>query len=331
MLSIILLLCFCAFFSGIEITFSTADRLRIELEVQKGSWRGQKLAAALANPNHWLGTTLVAFNIALVALTIQLANWLHLHIYPDFADMYFVESLDLLLIGCVVLIFIEFIPKTIFQIRPTQTLFLLAYPVWCLQLIFSPLVRFSVWTSTGLLQILGLISERKEKAMFGKSALEDFMQNLEEHHSHIDETLFHNALSTDEISVSACMTPRAEIWAVDARASLDELRQAFIESQHTRILVYDKTLDNLVGYIHNHYLLLNPTNVKQYLRPVQQIGADTLVHEVLHKMIRNKLGVIAVCDTQQKLVGMLTLTDVLGVIFGDLNEQDEDSSAQPPV
>ena len=319
---ILILLLVCAFLSGIEISLTQADRLRIELEIQKKTWRGRYLAQAFNNPTHWFGTTLVVFNAVLAALTIGMIGWLHEVPYTHFNihNIYFIELLDISIVTVVVLVFIESIPKTIFQIAPTQTLLLLSYPVYVLQLLFAPIVHFFINVSRWIVRLMGYDIPRQHTNVFTKRDLEQFLENINRH-TDIDQTIFHNALEINEVMVRDCMIKRPQIHALDVNESIDTLRKRFVELQITRLLLYDGELDNVIGYFHNHYLLQNPQTIREYVFPIIKVIETTPVHDILHQMIKEQRSLVAIVDDMGKLAGLASLHEILGVIFGNIDEK----------
>lgn len=320
--TIFILLACCVFLSGVEITFTAADRLRLELELQKNNFRSRFLALLLTNPDRWLTTTLVLFNAFLVVLAIQLAHWLHTHAYPHLTDVYLIEVLDIAIITTVVLIFVEIIPKTLFQIAPTQTLIWLAFPIYVLQLICRPLVSLFMWVNYQTLALFNIHFHKEQKQRFGKKDLEHFFHNIHDQ-TGIDQEILHNALELNELTARGCMTELNKVVAVELNTPLSQLTELFIEHRFTRIVVYEQKKEQIVGYFHHHYLLQNPQNISQYLFPTQTVLDSYPAQDLLHKMIAEKLNMVVVVNKEKKTLGIIALSDLLTMLFGKMDEQFE--------
>jgi len=320
--TIFTLLACCVFLSGVEITFTAADRLRLELELQKNNLRSRFLSLLLANPDRWLATTLVLFNAFLVVLAIQLAHWLHTHLYPELTDIYLIEILDISIITVVVLIFVEIIPKTLFQIAPTQTLIWLSLPIYGLQWIFRPVVSLFMWINYQTLALFNIRLHKEQKQRFGKKDLEHFLHNIHDQ-TGIDQEILHNALELNELTARGCMTELGKVLAVELNTSMAQLTELFIEYRFTRIVIYEQKKEQIVGYFHHHYLLQNPKNIAQYLFPTQTVLDTYPAQDLLHKMIAEKLNMVVVVNKEKKTLGIIALSDLLTMLFGKMDEQFE--------
>ncbi len=320
--TIFILLACCVFLSGLEITYTTADRLKLELELQKNNFSSRFLTILLNNPDRWLATTLVLFNAFLVILAIQLAAWLHLHAYPDLTDIYLIEILDIVIITTIILVFVEIIPKTIFQIAPTQTLIWLAFPIYVLQFIFRPLVSLFMWVNYRSLALLKINVQKEQKTQFGKKDLAHFLDNINDQ-TGIDQDILHNALELNDFTARGCMCPLAQLIAIPLDSPMTALTELFVQHRFTRIIVYEREPQYIVGYFHQHYLLQQPQSIAQYLFPMQTVADTCPAQDLLHKMIAEKLNMVVVVNKERQTLGIIALSDLLAMLFGRMDEAQD--------
>ncbi|BDS14135.1 hemolysin family protein [Aureispira anguillae] len=310
------------FFSGIEIAFISADRLRVEVERKKGNKRGLILADFLEHPSEFLGTTLVGNNIVLVALSILAGNFLLLYFGID-SDTFLGTIQATLITTIVVLIFGEFLPKVSFQINPTGILFLFAYPLGIIRWFLTPLVWVMIKTSNALIEKVFKISNESTEQVFTRRDLDHFINSINSEDEEIDTTLFQNALYMHTVKVRDCMIPRNEIEGIEINASIDELRDMFVKTRVSRLLVYKDSIDYIEGYVHHQRLFENPTSIKEILWEIPMVHEFTPVQDVMNRLIKEKLNLAWVVDERGGTAGIVALEDILEEIFGEIADEHD--------
>lgn len=310
------------FFSGIEIAFISADRLRVEVERKKGNKRGLILADFLEHPSEFLGTTLVGNNIVLVALSILAGNFL-LTYFGINSDTFLGTIQATLITTIVVLIFGEFLPKVSFQINPTGILFLFAYPLYAIGWVLTPLVWVMIKTSNALIEKVFRISTESTEQVFTRRDLDHFINSINSEDEEIDTTLFQNALYMHTVKVRDCMIPRNEIQGIEINASIEELRDMFVKTRVSRLLVYTDSIDYIVGYVHHQRLFENPDSIKEILWDIPMVHEFTPVQEVMNRLIKDKLNLAWVVDERGGTAGIVALEDILEEIFGEIADEHD--------
>ena len=310
------------FFSGIEIAYFSSDKLRIELEKKKGSKLGSILSEYVEKPSIFLGTTLVGNNIVLVVFSIYAENFLiqnfGISMSNEFLQIVTLSSISTV----VVLIFGEYLPKVIFRTMATGLLFFFAFPFYVIKIILSPFVWFMVQFSYGLLRILFGIKVKENEQVFTKLDLEHFLKNIKSDIvEDIDHTLFQNALYIDSVRVKDCMVPRNEIQGIEITDSINELRNKFIESQNSRIIVFENSIDEIRGYVHHQQLLKNPLSIKSIMFQIPVVHEFTSAREIMQRFIKEKLNIAWVVDEFGGTAGIVTLEDLLEQIVGDISDE----------
>ena len=256
-IGLIITMIFSAFFSGMEIAFISSNRLRAEMEREKNGWSQRAIAYFYQHPNNFLSTMLVGNNIALVVYGILFARIFDATLFSGLSDGIRVTA-DTLLSTVVVLFTGEFLPKTIFKANPNGMLTFFALPAWVCYVILYPVSRFATLLSRGMLRLFGVkIPKVEQDREFSKVDLDYLVQSSIDNATNEDEIedevkIFHNALDFSETKVRDCMVPRTEIEAVDMEeCTMEQLLNRFVESGHSKIVVYRDDIDHIIGYIHS--------------------------------------------------------------------------------
>ncbi len=322
---ILLFLLLSALFSGSEIAFISANKLKIELKKKKEARRGKILSRFYDDPSSFLGTMLVGNNIALVVFTIltttQLENAYKAYIPNEFLLL----LVNTLLITIIVLIFGEFIPKTIFRLYADDILYFLAYPLRGLKfLLYIPSILTNR-LSTFIIGVLFKPPPEANDAVFTKVDLENFINDSQtDSEKDIDKELFGKALNLKETRVRDSMIPRTEIESIDVSATVSELEELFIETKLSRLIVTDDDIDNVLGYVHHQQLLNEPESIRQLIMEVPFVPEVTRVSDLMNRLIKERISISCVVDEFGGISGMITLEDILEEIFGEIEDEHDD-------
>ena len=324
--SIILALMLSALFSGTEIAFISANKLRVELKKKKGSARGRILADFYDDPAGFLGTMLVGNNIALVVFTTLLTKLIEPFLLqaPLLENPLALLLTETIIATMIVLIFGEFLPKSLFRLYADEILYFLAYPIkfleWLLLLPSWAMTRLS----NGLLKLMGMPTEEANYA-FTRLDLENFIYDtrLDPQEELVDKELFGKALNLRDIRVRECMVPRPEIENIDVNASLEELEQLFKSTKLSRIIITKDDIDNVLGYVHHQQLLSHPRDISQLIIEIPFIPEVMRVAELLNEFIRERINIAVVVDEFGGVSGIITLEDILEEIFGEIEDEHD--------
>ena len=322
---LILFLLLSAFFSGSEIAFISANKLTIEMEKNRGSRRGRILARFYEEPKTFLGTMLVGNNIALVVFALLMTELLSPFVEPLVGDGWAFLLLSTLIITLVVLIFGEFLPKVLFRLYANEAITALAFPL----AFFQWLLLLPAWLMTKLSNfilkyVLRTSIDVREDAIT-RLDLQDFIEGtISPEEEEIETDMFKNALHLKDVRAEECMVPRPEITHVDVTESVETLSTMFEDTRHSRIIVTEGDIDNVIGYVHHQQLLNDPTTIRQAMRRIDFVPESMSVKDLMFEMIRRGVSIACIVDEFGGTAGIITLEDILEEIFGEIEDEHDD-------
>ena len=327
-IGLLITMVFSAFFSGMEIAFVSSNRLLAEVAREKNGLSQRAIDLFYRHPSNFVSTMLVGNNIALVLYGILFAEIFDQTLFAGLDDASRVTA-DTLLSTLVVLFTGEFLPKTIFKANPNAMLTFFAIPAWVCYVLLWPISRFATFLSKGLLRLFGVkMTKEAEDKEFTKVDLDYLVQSSIDNakdDEEIDEEvkIFQNALDFSETKVRDCMVPRTEIDAVEDVATVDELKQRFIESGHSKIVVYHEDIDHIIGYIHSQEMFRNPKDWTKSIRPMTFVPETMLASRMMQTLLQQKKSLGVVVDEFGGTSGLISLEDIVEEIFGDIEDEHD--------
>ena len=329
-LSVILIcLLLSAFFSGMEIAFLTSNKLRIEIDKSKKGVTQALIDLFISHSGMYITTLLVGNNVVMVIygifmsdLLVKQFEFLHLSIGVEL----FVETLVSTLI---ILVFAEFLPKTVFRLRSNLFLKLFSVPVFLFYLLFFPLSYFSVWLGGWLLRIFTgrKLGHKEPNRAFGKVDLNNLIEEGEVNARQEEEMheikLFRNAVDFSEVKLRECIVPRPDVVALSIDSSIEELTQLFIDTGLSRILIYKESIDDIIGYVHISTLFKDPPTIAKALSRVLIVPETMSAQRLLNLFIRDQKSVAVVVDEFGITAGIVTIEDIMEEIFGEIEDEHD--------
>ena len=326
MIGLLVSMMFSAFFSGMEIAFVSSNRLRAEMDREKNGLPQKAIAVFYQHPNNFISTMLVGNNIALVIYGILFARIFDATLFCQLNDSARVTA-DTLLSTLVVLFTGEFLPKTIFKSNPNTLLTVFAVPAFICYVVLWPISRFATLLARGLLRLVGIrMAKEADDKEFTKVDLDYLVQTSIDNaksQEEIDEEvkIFQNALDFSETKVRDCMVPRTEIDAVEDTATIDELKQNFVESGHSKIIVYHEDIDHITGYVHSSEMFRNPADWHLAIRKMAFVPETMLASKLMKTFMQQQKSIAVVVDEFGGTSGLITLEDILEEIVGEINDE----------
>ena len=328
-IGLIVSMVFSAFFSGMEIAFVSSNRLRVEMDRDKHGLSQRALDVFYRHPSHFISTMLVGNNIALVVYGILFAQIFDATLFASLSDGARVTC-DTLLSTLVVLFTGEFLPKTIFKSNPNGLLTFFALPAYLCYILLWPISRFSTFLSRGLLRLVGVkIPKATEGKEFTKVDLDYLVQssidNAKNDAEIEDEVeLFHNALDFADTKVRDCMVPRTEIDAIDVEdCTVEQLRNMFVESGHSKMIVYRGDIDHIIGYIHSSELFKHFTHIAKHVQQMPFVPETMAARKLMHIFLQQKKSLAVVVDEFGGTSGIVSLEDIVEEITGDIEDEHD--------
>lgn len=320
-----------AMFSGTEIAFVSSDKVRVELDTQKGGLVARIIDRYYSRPDFFITSLLVGNNIVLVVYGIAASNLLEEDIASWVGGNEVLTLLIQSLITTVVIIFTgEFIPKALFRINPNASLRVAAVPMSIFYWVLYPISLFTTWLSNGLMRLVGIRRDGNGDTELSVVDLNEFIERtldnpVEERPQLENEVkIFHNAIDFSTIHLRDCMIPRNEIVAVNiATTTREELSQLFTSSGRSKIIVYEHDVDTILGYIHVSELLRTEVDWKESLKPVVFAPESLLANKMMRRLLGEKRSVAIVVDEFGGTAGMVTLEDLMEEILGDIQDEHD--------
>src|SRR5690554_1433634 len=332
---VLLSLLFLALFSGLEIAFISANRLHIELQSKMGTLNGRILANLMNKPSQFMGTTLIGNTLSLVLYGIFMAYLfepLIVSLLPEGLNSpEAVLFIQVLWSTILVLIVAEYVPKSVFRLNPNSWLSILTVPFLFIYYLMYPLVWLIGGLSRFIVTRILKLEYSEDKPVFKITDLNSFIQNNlktegDDAHVEIDTEIFDNAIEFKTIRIRDCMVPRTDIVAVELEDSIAELNKIFIESGHSKIVVYKENIDEVVGYCHHLELFKKPKTIQDILTPIIIVPESALANELLVQFISERKSLALVVDEFGGTGGIVSMEDVIEQIFGEIeDEYDSDS------
>ncbi len=329
LLYILISLAFSAFFSGMEISFITANKLRYELDKKDKSLTSKILDMFFNNPNQFISTMLVGNNIALVVYGLQMAILLEPFISKWVSVPFLIVLIQSVVSTLLILFAGEFIPKTVFKINPNLSLRLFAFPLYIIYIVLYPIPKFSALMSFLFLKLTGVKGLKASTATgLGKVDLDYFIQQSiedapQDAEMDTEVKIFQNALDFSNVRLRDCCVPRTEIVACDETVSLEELRSRFIETGLSKILIYHDSIDNIIGYIHSSELFKHPGEWTTHIRPISIVPETMAANKLMKELLHEKKSIAVVVDEFGGTSGIVTLEDLVEEIFGEIEDEHD--------
>lgn len=327
-----------AMFSGVEIAFVSADRVRAELDTHKGGLSAKIIDRYFSRPDFFISTLLVGNNIVLVIYGMAGAALLDPWLKTFCANEALVLLMQTLITTGIIIITGEFFPKTLFRINPNTSLRITSVPMSLFYFLLYPVSLFTTWLSRMLMRLAGVRHSGETESALSVGDLNDYIERTidqQQASSSADSDnqiehevkIFHNAIDFSSIHLRDCMIPRNEIVAVPIKStSREELSALFTSSGRSKILVYDDDIDSVLGYIHVSELLRPGVDWTESLKPVLFAPESLMANKMMRRLLAEKRSLAVVVDEFGGTSGMVTLEDLVEEILGDIQDEHDRSN-----
>lgn len=327
---IILCLILSAFFSGMEIAFVSSNKIYLEIEKKQDDFISKILTKLTKKPSKFIATMLVGNNISMVVYGFfmgeLLMRWfvnLGFHL-TDFTNLLLQTTISTL----IVLMTSEFLPKVFFQIYANSFIKFFALPAYFFYKLFYYISSFLIWISDYVLRKFFKTEGDQINLSFSKIELGNYISeqmNAVQDHETVDSEIqiFQNALEFSGVKAREIMTPRTELVAVDLHSSVANLRDLFIETGYSKILVYTNTLDDIVGYVHSFELFKKPRSIKSIMIPVEFVPETILIKDAMNLLTKKRKSIAVILDEYGGTSGIVTIEDIVEELFGEIEDEHD--------
>jgi putative hemolysin len=331
---IIVCLILSAFFSGMEIAYVSSNKIYLGIEKLQDSFSGKLLGKLTQNPSRFIATMLVGNNIALVVYGLFMGELLmqwFLSFSTPFSDITSL-LLQTVISTLVILITAEFFPKVFFQIYANEAMKLFALPAYLFYWLFYLVSEFIIIISDAFLRVFFKTSGDQEQLFFSKVELGNFISEQMDGVRDMDKVdseiqIFQNALEFSGVKVRDVMNPRTDIVAVEIHDSMDTLKEKFIVTGYSKILVFQNSLDDIIGYTHSFDLFKNPKTIKSILKSVEFVPETMYIKDVMDMLTKKRKSVAVVLDEYGGTSGMVTIEDIVEELFGEIEDEHDDEES----
>jgi putative hemolysin len=321
----ILTIILSAFFSGVEIAFVSSNKVQLELDKGTEKMSSRVISFFSRNESNFITTMLIGNNISLVVYGIVMTKLLTPFLLID--EPYYLLFVQTIISTTIILISAEFLPKSIFKIYANKTLRIFSLPIFCFFILFRPFAWVFMQISKIIIRLFFGQRLTESKHFFNKTDLDEYLShlnsNIKEESSSVEVEMLQNTLDLSSKKVRECMIPRTEIIALNINSSIEVLKNKFIETKLSKILIYKNNIDSIVGYVHSSDLFRNPRNIRSLLLPIPFVPETMYAMQLLSDFIDGNKGVALVVDEFGGTSGMLTIEDVTEEIVGEIDDEHD--------
>ncbi|MDP5105234.1 MAG: hemolysin family protein [Polaribacter sp.] len=325
---IIVSVLFSAFFSGMEIAFFSANKMHIELEKKRDGFVPKILTIITQKSSKFITTMLVGNNISLVIYSYYMGKFLVRILPINSFNEFTVLFVQTIISTIVILVTAEFLPKAIFRIYANEVLKLFAVPAYIFYKLFHYFSEFITLISDFFLRVFFKTNADEMQTVFSKEELGNYINEQLETGNDDDEVdseiqIFQNALGFHNVKAREVMVPRTEIVSVEIHETVVNLKNTFIETGLSKVLVYKTSLDDVVGYVNAFELFKRPKSIKSILLPLEIVPESMMINDILNTLIKKRKSVAVVIDEYGGTSGMITIEDIVEELFGEIEDEHD--------
>lgn len=327
---IIICLLLSAFFSGMEIAYVSSNKVFLSIEKKQNNFNAKVLAKLTEKPSQFITSMLVGNNVVLVIYGIYsgdlLMNWINSFDYQlsGFASL----LLQTIISATIILMTAEFLPKVFFQIYANSFVKLFATPAYLFYQLFYWVSRFIIWISDFILKKFFKTEGDQAQDYFSKVELGNYINEQMSGISDEDEIdseiqIFQNALEFSDLKARDIMTPRTEIAGVDILDPVAELKDLFVNTGYSKIVVYQNSIDDIIGYVHSFELFKKPRDIKSIMIPIEYVPETIYIKDLLDILTKKRRSMAVILDEYGGTSGIVTVEDIIEELFGEIEDEHD--------
>lgn len=331
---ILITLLLSAFFSGIEMAFVSTNKLDLALEKKTGTKTSKILEQLTQKPARFITTMLIGNNLVLVVYSFLMGKLIIGILENDMPffwqvlseNEFFIILLQTLISTVFILIFAEFLPKMICNTYAVLILKKMAIPAYFFYLLFYyPSAIIIKLTNFFLKFLKNDMPPEHNKKEFSRAELGNYIEEQLEKKTPLDSEIkiFKNALEFKKTKAREVMVPRIKIVGLEMHESMEKVKEKFMKTGLSKILIYKNSLDSILGYVHSFEMFQNPKNLKNILLPVLEVPESMPVNEILNALVKKNSQIAVVIDEYGGTSGMMTTEDIVEELFGEIEDEHD--------
>ncbi len=333
-LIILAALLFSGLFSGTEIAFLTANKLKVALDKNKGTLPFRVISGWMENPSAFLATLMLGNTISLVVYGLAMEPFLYEFITKQLnistLNVFTMLIIQTIVATLIVLVVSEFLPKAIFRQKPNTALSFVFYPIYFIYILLYPLVffldKFAKFLYSSVLKIKIPEMPLTYSSIDLNHFIREFTRTSNNKELQQEVMMLQNVLDFKETRLRECMVPRTELIAADLHEQIPVIIHKFVETGHSKILIYNQNIDNIIGYVHSFDIFKKPAQVIEILKPIELFPETMTADKALKSLTQNKKSVAVIIDEFGGTAGMVTVEDLIEEIFGEINDEFDPSN-----
>lgn len=317
-----------AFFSGMEIAFVSSNKLHIELEKKREGIIAKILSRITKKSSRFITTMLVGNNIALVIYSYYMGRFLLQLLPVEGLNDFSILLLQTVISTLVILVTAEFLPKAIFRIYANDVLKIFAIPAFMFYYIFHVFSTVISGISDFFLKVVFKTDQDVQQTEFSKEELGNYISQQIETGADREELdseiqIFQNALEFHNVRAREIMVPRTEIVSVDIFDNVANLKDRFVETGLSKVIVHKNSLDDILGYVNAFELFKRPKTIKSILLPVELVPESMMISDLLNLLTKKRKSVAVVIDEYGGTSGIITVEDIVEELFGEIEDEHD--------
>ncbi|MDR0907870.1 MAG: hemolysin family protein [Rikenellaceae bacterium] len=320
-ITIVAMLILSAFFSGMEIAFTSSNKLKMEIDRRSSAVFDFTAGIFARHAGQYITTMLVGNNIVLVVYSLAVSALVSALLG---ASSVLLETV----LATVVIIFVgEYIPKSLILKNPNSYFKTISLPVFLFYIVLYPIAKFTTWLSTGVFRLFGQRAGSEPVEVFSRAELVDLVEETTEVTPENEVKLFQRALDFPDLLVRDCMVQRINVEATESTDTIEELTARFVETQYSRIFIWEGSIDNIIGYVNVKSLFRSPGSIQEALMPVEYVPETLPAQQLMTSFIKNHSSIAVVIDEFGGTAGVVSLEDILEEIFGEIEDEHDTPEA----
>ena len=315
------------FFSAGETALACANRFKMQVEADDGKKSARLVLHVCEKYDRALITVLIGSNIvSIVASAVSTILFYNLFLTSGLMD----ETISLIssiIISLLIYVLGDALPKTIARSIPDTVSKLLVYPIYWLMLLLFPIT----FVFDGLAKLIEKIFKVKDETTFDEEDFENVVEKVSDEGIIEEEQgdIIQSALDFADTNVKEVLTPRNKIYALDIKSlNKDKLHKIIIDTNYSRIPIYDEEFDNIIGVLHiKTYIsayLRNPNiSIRRKLQKPYFVSSNIMIDDLFNGFKKHHTHIAIVRDKNKKVIGMVTMDDVLEELVSDISEPNQ--------